>query len=57
MVLVAKVLHDLFSDKSSAADDDDFSCCFPNSMVAHCVEILGVRVATPNETELSHPAL
>jgi len=23
-------------------------------MVVHCVDILGVRVATPNETKISH---
>src|SRR5947207_15459383 len=52
MALLAKLLHDFSSDKSSAANDDDFHVVLLILMVARC-EILGVHVATPNENKMS----
>jgi hypothetical protein len=36
-------VHDLFSDESATADDDDFHVVLLNLMIAHCLGILGAR--------------
>jgi len=42
MALVAKVLYDFGSNKTSATDDDDFRVVILMLMVAHCVKFFSV---------------